>query len=49
VKMKRPDRQYSIYEQHDTNKQQGGADSSSDAASQNNEKPSTDSAKPPQR
>jgi hypothetical protein len=49
VKMKRPDRQYSIYEQHDPNKQQGGADSSSDAASQNNEKPSTDSAKPPQR
>ncbi len=26
VKMKRPDRQYSIYEKHDENKQQGGAE-----------------------
>jgi 5-hydroxyisourate hydrolase-like protein (transthyretin family) len=52
VKLKKPDRQYSIYEQHDQSKQQGGADSSSDRPAQPDQKPqqtdTTDSAKPPQ-
>ena len=49
VKLKPPDRQYSIYEQHDTEKQQGGADSSSDRpASEPAQKPADSSAKPPQ-
>jgi hypothetical protein len=47
VKMKAPDRQYSIYEKHDDSKQQGGAASSSDQSSQPAEKPQSD-AKPPQ-
>jgi 5-hydroxyisourate hydrolase-like protein (transthyretin family) len=54
VKMKHPDRQYSIYEQHDQNKQQGGSDSSSDRPAQSAQKPSSqqdstsNSSKPPQ-
>lgn len=52
VKLKPPDRQYSIYEKHDQTKQQGGADSSSDRTTQPDQKPqqnsSSDSAKPPQ-
>ena len=39
VKMKHPDRQYSIYEQHDGNKQQGGADTKTDEAPKANQKP----------
>ena len=39
VKLKKPDRQYSIYEQHDQTKQQGGAGSSSDRPSQPDQKP----------
>jgi hypothetical protein len=48
VKMKPPDRQYSIYEKHDGNKQQGGANSSSDNSAQPEQKPQADAAKPPQ-
>ena len=52
VKLKHPDRQYSIYEKHDDGKEQGGAESSSDRPSQSNQKPqqngTSDSAKPPQ-
>jgi len=48
VKMKHPDRQYSIYEQHDTSKEQGGAETSSDRPSQSGDKPQGDSSKPPQ-
>lgn len=44
VKLKKPDRQYSIYEQHDQNKQQGGSESSSDRPAQ---KPQSNTAKPP--
>jgi hypothetical protein len=47
VKMKHPDRQYSIYEKHDDNKTQGGADSSSDRPSQPAPKPQADATKPP--
>jgi hypothetical protein len=47
VKLKKPDRQYSIYEQHDQSKQQGGAGSSSDRPSQPEQKPQSDSTKPP--
>ena len=47
VKMKRPDRQYSIYEKHDDNKTQGGADSSSDRPSQSDQKPQDGTTKPP--
>jgi hypothetical protein len=47
VKMKRPDRQYSIYEHHDDDKQQGGAQSSSDQPSQPDQKPQSDTSKPP--
>lgn len=39
VKMKRPDRQYSIYEKHDENKQQGGADPEPDQAPKPEQKP----------
>ncbi|HTD56468.1 MAG TPA: carboxypeptidase-like regulatory domain-containing protein [Silvibacterium sp.] len=48
VKLNPPDKQYSIYEQHDTSKEQGGAESSSDHPSQPNQKPSDSSSKPPQ-
>jgi len=48
VKLKHPDRQYSIYEQHDDNKEQGGAQSSSDRPSQPAQKPQSDTSKPPQ-
>ena len=49
VKLKPPDKQYSIYEKHDTSKQQGGADSSSDRPAQPDQKPSnSDAQKPPQ-
>jgi len=48
VKMKHPDRQYSIYEKHDDNKEQGGAESSSDRPSQPDQKPQSDTSKPPQ-
>jgi hypothetical protein len=47
VKLKPPDKQYSIYEKHDTSKQQGGADSSSDRPDQSNQKPSDSGTKPP--
>jgi len=47
VKMKHPDRQYSIYEKHDDNKTQGGADSSSDRPSQSDQKPQDGTTKPP--
>jgi hypothetical protein len=45
VKMKPPDHQYSIYEKHDESKQQGGSSTSSDQPEQ---KPQSDSSKPPQ-
>jgi hypothetical protein len=54
VKMKHPDRQYSIYEKHDENKQQGGSESASDQSAQHAQKPAQNSqqdstaAKPPQ-
>ena len=48
VKMKKPDRQYSIYEQHEDNKQQGGSQSSSDRPVQPDQKPQSDTSKPPQ-
>jgi hypothetical protein len=52
VKLKRPARQYSIYEQHDTSKEQGGSESSTDQPAKPNDKPqsnnSSDTAKPPQ-
>ncbi|MBV8437880.1 MAG: carboxypeptidase regulatory-like domain-containing protein [Silvibacterium sp.] len=49
VKLKPPDRQYSIYEQHDTSKEQGGSSSASDRPAQPEQKPSnSDAAKPPQ-
>jgi hypothetical protein len=49
VKLKPPDRQYSIYEQHDASKQQGGSNSASDRPAPPEEKPSnSDAAKPPQ-
>ncbi|HTD56180.1 MAG TPA: carboxypeptidase-like regulatory domain-containing protein [Silvibacterium sp.] len=48
VKLNPPDKQYSIYEQHDTSKQQGGADSASDRPAQPDQKPSDSSSKPPQ-
>ena len=48
VKMKKPDRQYSIYEQHEDNKQQGGSESSSDRPAQPDQKPQSDTSKPPQ-
>jgi hypothetical protein len=48
VKMKHPDRQYSIYEKHDDSKEQGGAESSSDRPSQPDQKPQSDTSKPPQ-
>ena len=48
VKLKHPDRQYSIYEAHDDNKQQGGSQSSSDRPAQPSQKPSSDTSKPPQ-
>jgi hypothetical protein len=49
VKLKPPDKQYSIYEKHDTSKEQGGSESSSDQTSQSNQKPSdSGNAKPPQ-
>jgi len=47
VKLKKPDRQYSIYEQHDQTKQQGGSESSSDRPAQPEQKPQSDTAKPP--
>ncbi|HEX3473295.1 MAG TPA: carboxypeptidase-like regulatory domain-containing protein [Silvibacterium sp.] len=39
VKMKHPDRQYSIYEQHDANKQQGGADTKTNDTPKADQKP----------
>jgi hypothetical protein len=49
VKLNPPDRQYSIYEQHDTSKQQGGSNSASDRPAQPEQKPSdSGDAKPPQ-
>ncbi len=49
VKLKPPDRQYSIYEKHDSSKEQGGAESSDDRPGQSGQKPSSsDPAKPPQ-
>ena len=49
VKLKPPDRQYSIYEQHDGSKQQGGSDSATDRPTQPDQKPAgPDTAKPPQ-
>ena len=40
VKLRPPDRQYSIYEKHDTSKEQGGAASASDQSAQPAQKPS---------
>jgi len=48
VKIKRPDRQYSIYEKHDPDKQQGGADPEPDKTSQPEQKPQGEASKPPQ-
>jgi hypothetical protein len=48
VKLKPPDKQYSIYEKHDTAKEQGGAESSDDRPSQSGQKPSDSGSKPPQ-
>ena len=49
VKMKHPDRQYSIYEKHDEAKQQGGAEPAApDQTSQPAQKPQSDASKPPQ-
>jgi len=49
VKLKPPDKQYSIYERHDASKEQGGADSASDRPAQPDQKPSdSNAAKPPQ-
>ena len=49
VKMKHPDRQYSIYEKNDPNKEHGGADPAPDQSSQPEQKPQGDASKPPQR
>ena len=49
VKMKHPDRQYSIYEKNDPNKEHGGADPAPDQSSQAEQKPQGDASKPPQR
>ncbi|MBV8632792.1 MAG: carboxypeptidase regulatory-like domain-containing protein [Silvibacterium sp.] len=48
VKLKPPDKQYSIYEKHDTSKEQGGADSASDRPGQTDQKPNDSGSKPPQ-
>jgi hypothetical protein len=48
VKLRPPDRQYSIYEKHDTSKEQGGAASASDQSTQPNQKPQPDASKPSQ-
>ncbi len=49
VKLKPPDKQYSIYEKHDASKQQGGSQSSDDRPAQPAQKPAdSDAAKPPQ-
>jgi hypothetical protein len=47
VKLKPPDKQYSIYEKHDSSKEQGGSNSSSDRPAHPDQPPSgSDSPKP---
>jgi len=48
VKLRHPDKQYSIYEQHDTSKEQGGAESASDRPSSSSQKPGSNATKPSQ-